>query len=100
LYTFYHGCLDYAAHSICLNGLGLNWGHSKGSDFGPGVYVGRNILDALRVAEKRASSRPTNKPDDYQMRPACVVFQCKKEQFDSFSILQLQLNNIDPTANR
>jgi hypothetical protein len=100
-YTFYHGCSETAAHSMCLNGLGLHWNHSKGTDFGPGVYVARNVHDALCVAQRRALSRaPSSKPDEAQNRPACVVFQCPKEEFDSFSILKLQLNNVDPTFDR
>ncbi|CAF1438311.1 unnamed protein product, partial [Rotaria sordida] len=89
-YTFFHGCPEYAAHSICLNGIGLFWNHPKGTDFGPGFYVTRNVRDALWTAERRTLSR---KSIEEANRSACVVFQCPKDDFDRFSILKLQNNN-------
>ncbi|CAF2405225.1 unnamed protein product [Rotaria sp. Silwood2] len=100
-YTFYHGCLEYAAHSICLNDLGLHWNYPKGTDFGPGVYVTRNLFDALCVAKRRSLYQPSSsKFDEEQNRPACIIFQCPKEEFDTFSILKLEVNNLDLSADR
>ncbi|CAF3513046.1 unnamed protein product [Rotaria sp. Silwood1] len=96
-YTFYHGCSEHAAHSICLNGLGLHWNHPKGTDFGPGVYVTKNVLDALVTAERRTLFRISNEPEN---RPACVVFQCPKDEFNRFLILKLNNNNINLNHDR
>ena len=96
LYTFYHGCPEHAAHSICLNGLGLHWNHPKGTDFGPGVYITKNVSDALAIAKRRTLFQISNEPEN---RPACVVFQCPKDEFDRFLILRLHNNNNNINLN-
>ena len=55
-YVFYHGCSEEASLSILRNGIGLHWSNQKGTDFGPGLYVTKKLLDAMYVAQRRSAS--------------------------------------------
>jgi hypothetical protein len=99
-FIFYHGCRETAAHSICLNDVGLQWNNPRGTDFGPGFYVARNLLDALLIAQRQTFVLPSPKPGENPGRAACVIFHCPKEEFNRFSILKLEENSIDSTSDR
>ncbi|CAF1256954.1 unnamed protein product [Rotaria sordida] len=69
---------------ICRNGLGLQWDHPKGTDFGTGIYIVRSVLDASYVDQRSTLANSSNsKQDEDQNRPTCIVFRCPKEEFDT-----------------
>ena len=100
-YVFFHGCTEQGGLSILRNGIGLHWNNPKGTDFGPGMYVTKNILDAMYVAQRRSQSRYL--PPNRQVignRSCCIVFHCPKTEYDPFRKLDLSLASFDPPVER